>query len=93
MRFLRFNVQGNIQTCPESARPVKMEADTHQQQNLTENGFAYSMLEMEADSSQGSSAPSTAGLGQGQGFSILAAIFQLPCCLVIIFHVSSFRSV
>ena len=50
MRFLRFNVQGNIQTCPESARPVKMEADTHQQQNLTENGFADSMLEMESDS-------------------------------------------
>ena len=72
MRFLRFNLQGNIQTCPESARPVKMETDTHHQQNLTENGSADSMLAMEADSSQGSSASSV------QGFSVLAVIFQLP---------------
>ena len=29
-----------------------MEADTHQQQNLTENGVADSMLEIESDSSK-----------------------------------------
>ena len=57
------------------------------EQNLTENGSADSMLAMEADSSQGSSASSV------QGFSILAVIFQLPCCLVIIFHVSKYRRV